>query len=57
MTIKERSILLKIHENVLKLTQPPATTFAPQTGQLPPKVEYVPPVVPLPLPPAPKFNG
>ncbi len=57
MTIKERTILLKLHEQVLKLTTNPPTTFSPQTGAVIPPVTYQPSVMPLPLPPTPKYQG
>lgn len=49
MSMKEREILLKLHQQVLKLTQPPATTFAPSTGEIPQAPEYTPSSLPLPV--------
>lgn len=35
MTAKQRELLLKINAQIVKMSTPPPTTFAPQTGTLP----------------------
>jgi hypothetical protein len=49
MTIKERELLLKINRAVIKASQPPPTTFAPQTGNVTTQPEYQPALTPLPI--------
>lgn len=57
MTIKERTLLLKIHEAVKAMTAAPFTTFAPQTGIVTPTPPLQPAVLPLPISPQVKGQG
>ena len=57
MPVTQRDILFKLHQNVLKLTQSPPTTFTGSTGTVKQDTVYQPNSVPLPLPPGPKYNG
>jgi hypothetical protein len=57
MTIRERNILLKLHSQVLKLTQNPPTTFSGTSGSVPAPTQYQAVSLPNPLPPLPKYNG
>ena len=54
MTLRQRDLLLKIHEAVIKQSTPPPTTFAPQTGEVPKPGEYSPNTYPLIVPPSTK---
>lgn len=52
MSTKERTLLLKLNEQIKKLSQPPLTTFSPQTGVTPLPTVYNAATTPLtPLPP------
>lgn len=44
MATNPRQALLNIHNQVVKLQQPPQTTFATSTGQPPKEEKYQPPV-------------
>lgn len=50
MTIKQREILLRLNEQVKKLTENPPTTFSPNTGNTPKETQYNPASQPKPLP-------
>lgn len=57
MSERERALLLKINEQVKRLTQPPPTTFAPQTGTIKPETQYQPSTLPPIIPISPKYKG
>lgn len=57
MTLRQRDLLFKIHEAVMKQSTPPPTTFAPQTGEVEKPGEYSPNTYPMPLPPNVKPQG
>lgn len=50
MPIKDRDLLFKIHQAVVKQATPPATTFAPQTGEVNKPEDLTPKYIPIPLP-------
>lgn len=54
MTIKQRELLLKIHEAVMKQSVSPPTTFSPHIGEVVKEGEYSPNTYPLPVPPSSK---
>lgn len=49
MTVKERTILFKLHNQVIKMTQPPLSTFTGMTGEVQPPAPYNAGTTPLPL--------
>ena len=51
MTLKEREAIYKLAELVRKLTQAPATTHTPMTGEVYTPPPYQPSTTPLPLSP------
>lgn len=57
MTIRERAIILKINEQVKKLSQAPQTSYAPQTGEIKKATEYQASSLPPLPPPLPKYKG
>lgn len=53
MPTKDRVLLLKINEQIKKLSQPPLTTLSPLIGFIQGPTVYTSPVTPLPpLPPS-----
>lgn len=57
MTMKDKSLLLQIHDKVKKLTQQPPTTYSAYDGTTPQTPNYQPPASPQPLPPLTKYKG
>lgn len=51
MSTKQRELLLRINEQIKKLSTPPPTTFAPSTGSLPTPIVYQSGTTPTPIPP------